>query len=77
MSGTDSAIRLMRAVRGMSQTTLAHASGLPSWRIWKIENGYTPTATELAAIWGALSSDPPRRRGIEAPTDAPVGSIGG
>jgi transcriptional regulator with XRE-family HTH domain len=54
------AIRVARTLRGLSQRELGERVGVPSHRIWRIENREVqPGPDLLAKIWGALTSDPP------------------
>lgn len=52
------AVRIARAVRGLTQRELANASGLPMWMIWQIEHGVRQAETdEWARIWSALTTE--------------------
>jgi hypothetical protein len=51
------AIRIGRTFRHMSQRQLGQATGLPVWRIWKLENNVCrPSQDEIAVILEALST---------------------
>ncbi|MDI3462126.1 MAG: hypothetical protein OJF50_000947 [Nitrospira sp.] len=52
------AVRIARAVRGLTQRELGNASGLPMWMIWQIEHGVRqPKPDEWANIWSALTTE--------------------
>lgn len=57
------AIRVARTLRGLSQRELGERVGIPSYQIWRFENGEsTPAPDVLARIWHVLASDPPKPR---------------
>lgn len=50
-------IRIVRIIRGWSQRELAEASGIPAWRVWRLEQGISPPRPdEIQKIWTALST---------------------
>jgi transcriptional regulator with XRE-family HTH domain len=53
------AIRIGRALRGLSQRELGQACGMTLWQIWQIENGVRRLRPEeVVKILGALSITP-------------------
>jgi transcriptional regulator with XRE-family HTH domain len=50
-------LRVLRALRRLSQKELGKRVGLPQSRIWQYENNYaTPSPNELTKIFNALST---------------------
>lgn len=50
-------LRLARVVKGLTQRRLGALSGVPSDRIWRIENGViAPSEDDCLKLWGALST---------------------
>jgi len=55
---TGEAIRIARAVRGLSQRQLGQACGFTIYKIWSFENRVRqPKPEEWAKIWDALTSE--------------------
>lgn len=51
-------LRAVRAARDFTQMQLARKTGIPQTRICLIERArVTPTATEWAKLWGALTTE--------------------
>lgn len=54
---TMSTIRLLRAVRGLSQRELSAQSGIAPHRLWRLENHVSsPTRDELIRMLNVLST---------------------
>lgn len=56
-SSSGAQLRVLRALRNVTQKTLAKQTGIPASKIWQIENNFIePTQEQLMKIWKALST---------------------